>query len=325
MRRSKTGLALILLANSLPAVFLFAAESPPPGASRQVASPPETLAKSLELSPFYQKHVDAGGLPVLGSAKASDYALLEAAYLIEQMLSARPDIRRALVASKTRFAVMARDELTTDIPEHGDLRPKEYWDRRARGLGATQARPAVSCGEENLLCLPGDPYSAENILIHEFAHAIHEMGLNRIGDEFDRRLRQAYDQAMGQGLWRGTYAATNRNEYWAEGVQSWFDTNRPPDRDHNVVDTREELKQYDPRLAALAAEVFGDGEWRYVRPSQRQPSQRTHLAGFDPAAAGRFAWPEHLERLGDEIREQALKKRNAESTNSEQEERPRPK
>lgn len=51
---------------------------------------------------------------------------------------------------------MAQDEMTTDVPEHCDLRPKDYWDRRARRLGATDARPAVSCGEENLLCLPGD-------------------------------------------------------------------------------------------------------------------------------------------------------------------------
>lgn len=317
-RNAPLGLALILPAICLPGIFALAAERPLSVASRRVARPPEMLAKSLALSTFYQKHVDADGFPVLGSAQASDHALLEAAYLIDVMLAARPDVRRALVESKTRFAVMACGELTTDVPEHSDLRPKDYWDRRARGLGATDARPAVSCGEENLLCLPGDPYSTENILIHEFAHAIHQMGLNKIDGEFDRRLRAAYEQAMEQGLWRGTYAATNRNEYWAEGAQSWFDCNRPPDHDHNEVDTREELKQYDPRLATLAAEVFGDGEWRYVRPSQREPLQRAHLTGFDPAAAGRFAWPKHLERLGDEIREQALKKRNGQSGKSEQ-------
>ena len=286
------------------------AEAESPEVSRQrVAAPPEALVQSLGLAPFYRKHVDVGGFPVLGSAKASDFALLEAAYLIERMLQQRPDVRRALMASKTRFAVMAPQELTTEIPEHGDLRPKDYWDRRARGLGATDARPAVSCGEENLLCLPGDPYAAENILIHEFAHAIHEMGLNKIDGEFDRRLRQAYEQALEDGLWKGTYAATNRNEYWAEGAQSWFDTNRPSDHDHNHVDTREELKEYDPRLAALAAEAFGDTEWRYVRPSQRKPAERSHLEAFDLATAPRFEWPKHLTRLGEEIREQAIKKR----------------
>lgn len=226
------------------------------------------------------------------------------------MLSPRDDIRRALVRSKARLVVMAPAEMTTDVPEHADLRPKDYWDRRARGLGATDQRPAVSCGEENLLCLPGDPYAAENILIHEFAHAMHQMGLDKIDGEFDRRLRRAYDQAMEDGLWKGKYAATNHHEYWAEGVQSWFDTNRPPDHDHNHVNTREELKEYDPRLAAIVADVFGDGDWRYVRPADRTPEERAHLEGFDPKAAGKFAWPAELEKLGEKIREEAVKKRS---------------
>ena len=276
----------------------------------RVDRPPAPLAESYELAPFYKKHVDVGGFPVLSSDKASDFALLEAAYLIDHMLSARADIRRALVQSKTRFVVMAPAEMTTEVPEHGDLQPKAYWDRRARGLGATDARPAVSCGEENLLCLPGDPYAAENILIHEFAHAMHQMGLDKLDGDFDRRLRQAYDRAMEDGLWKGKYAAANHHEYWAEGVQSWFDTNRPPDHDHNHVNTREELKEYDPRLAAIVAEVFGDGQWRYVRPANRMPEERAHLEGFDPEKAGKFVWPAALEKVGEKIREDAVKKRS---------------
>ncbi|MFQ5808669.1 MAG: alpha/beta hydrolase [Armatimonadota bacterium] len=31
---------------------------------------------------------------------------------------------------------MSEDEFTTDVPEHSDLEPAAYWDRRARGLGA---------------------------------------------------------------------------------------------------------------------------------------------------------------------------------------------
>ena len=54
---------------------------------------------------------------------------------------------------------------------------------------------------------------------------------------------------MGEGIWEGTYAATNPREYFAEGVQSWFGTNRENDSEHNEVDTREELVSYDTRLA----------------------------------------------------------------------------
>jgi len=261
-------------------------------ATRRVTAPPKAVVQALKLKPFYKKYVSAGGIPVISSAKVSDYALLEAAYLIDRMLADRPDLARAIAGNKVRVSIMAVNEFTTDIPEHSDLKPAGFWDKRARGLGATPVRPATSCGEENLLRYPGDPYRTENILIHEFAHSIHHMGLNTIDKTFDKRLYQAYKQAMAKGLWKGKYAASNRAEYWAEAVQSWFDTNRPPDHDHNHVDTREELKAYDPGVAKLVAEVFGDKPWRYRRPSQRKAPG--HLAGYDRAKAPSFAWPKRV-------------------------------
>jgi hypothetical protein len=185
--------------------------------------------------------------------------------------------------------------LTTDVPEHSDLTPKQYWDRRARGLGATKERPSVSGAEENLLCLKGDPYRNENITIHEFAHAVHLMAVNEVDKTFDQRLREAFEAAKAGGLWKETYALTNDREYFAEGVQSWFDCNAPKGHEHNGVDTREKLRAYDPGLAKLCTEVFGDGEWRYERPdSPRRLKEPGHLAGFDRGAAPAFAWPKEL-------------------------------
>ena len=258
-----------------------------PGAA--VGPVPEALRETFGLSPFYSKHAGAGGLPVVSSEKVADHALLEAAYLVDRLLEHRPDVRRAMIERKARVAVMAVDEFTTDIPEHSHMRPKDYADRRARGMGGPLC---VSAGEENLLGYEGDPYAAENILIHEFAHGIHHMGLRAADPSFDRRLREVYRAAMDAGLWKDKYAATNPGEYWAEGVQSWFDTNRENDGSHNHVDTREELEEYDPALAKLLAEVFGDGPWRYRKPSER--SELAHLEGFDRSAAPRFAWPERL-------------------------------
>ncbi len=276
-------------------------ETQPP--VRHVAPPSAELKERLNLSDFYAKWVDADGFPILGSEKASDYALLEAAWIIDHMLAGRDDIRRALVESKTRCVVMAASEMTTNVPEHSDLDPARYWDRRARGLGATRRRPVISCAEENLLGLPGDPYAAENILVHEFAHTMHQMGLNRFDRSFDRKLRDVFRQAIDKGLWKNTYAATNVAEYWAEGVQSWFDTNRSNDDQHNHVDTREELKEYDPGLAALCAEVYGENEWRYQRPRDR--AEKAHLEGFDARASGIvFRWPEGLNEWYREYNQQ---------------------
>jgi len=273
----------------------------PPERNLAAVTPiPSQLRDTLGLDRFYQKHVDAGGLPVVGSAKVSDDALAEGAWIVQHMLASRPDILSAMKEARVRVAVMAADECTTHLPEHSKLAPKIYWDRRARGLGATPRNPVVSCGEENLLDFPGDPYPNENILIHEFAHAIHLTGLNSIIPTFDARLRSAYSAAIERGLWKNSYAATNPSEYWAEGVQCWFDDNAPPDALHNEVRTRVRLKEYDPRLARLCEEVFGDSTWRYLRPSQREPAERSHLVNYDPKALPRFRWREAA--IGDRPR-----------------------
>lgn len=260
-------------------------------ARHEVTSPPPpAIASRFALDDFYEKCTLVRGLPIVSSGLVDDRAHLEAAFLIERMLAHRPEVIEAVAASGTRFVIMAPVEMTTDVPEHSDLSPSAYWDKRARGLGATDARPAVSCGEENLLQFPGDPYLTENILIHEFGHAIHEMGMRTVDPTFDARLARAFEAAMEAGRWGGVYASTNRMEYWAEGVQSWFDTNRENDAQHNHVNTREELRSYDPPLAALLLEVFGDLDWRYRPPLDRP--RTGHLEGWDPAASPTFAWPE---------------------------------
>jgi cyclophilin family peptidyl-prolyl cis-trans isomerase len=252
----------------------------------EVTAVPETLRQEADLSPFYQKYTHAGPLPILGSAQVSDYALREAVWIVQHVLAGRDDILQALADRGVRMVIMAHNEYTTDIPEQANMTPKDYWDRRARGLGGR----IISGAEENLLCFPGDPYSTENILIHEFAHVIQQYGMRSVDPTFDRRLRAAYEQARAAGLWEGTYAGSNMAEYWAEAVQDWFDNNRQNDGVHNHVNTRSELKAYDPNLAVLVAEVLGERDWRYQKPMERDAAGRTHLAGYDPSKAPRFRW-----------------------------------
>jgi hypothetical protein len=279
---------LVLLVLLVPVAFVGLVSGQQP--EWQVEPVPEALCQRLGLAPFYQKHLSVAGFPIVGSAKVSDDALREAAWIVRNVVGPRDDLLQSMAANKVRLVVMAWDEYTTDVPEHRHLQPKVFWDRRARGLGATLRNPVVSCAEENLLCFPNDPYSTENILIHEFAHAIHGTAQPALGADFDRRLRAAFKNATEQGLFQGTYAGTNASEYWAEAVQSWFDNNRENDSLHNHVNTRAELKEYDPGLAKLVAEVLGDGPWRYRKPMERDPADRAHLEGFDPAQSPRFRW-----------------------------------
>jgi len=264
----------------------------------------------MKLDPFYRKYCSASGFPVVASKNVSDYALKEAAYLIDRMLINRPHVRNALIGAKVRFVIIGVNEVTTDIPEYSTLKPKDYWDRRARGLGASRSRPAVSCGEENLLRYMGDGYANENILIHEFAHAIHLMGLNLIDNTFQKRLDKCYRKAIDSGLWVGKYAARNSAEYWAEGMQSWFGTNRENDHDHNHVNTRTELRRYDPELARLVNSELGDTDWQYINPDDRKDPM--HLTGYDRTKAPKFKWPDRLQGVYIEMMTKIMNKRKAE-------------
>ena len=107
---------------------------------------------------------------------------------------------------------------------------------------------------------------------HGAAHpnAIHRYGIGSLDPKFDARLKGTYTRAKDGGLWKDTYAATNPSEYWAEGVQSYYDCNNPPNKGvHNDINTREKLAKYDPDLFALIDETFGKNPWRYVRYDRR--------------------------------------------------------
>jgi len=252
---------------------------------------------------FCTQRIWVQGYPIVGSDNVNPYALQEAAFWVDKMLANRPDIREAMIRSGSRLCIIACNEFATDLPEFAwlgkhpvadfpDVAPKDYWDARARGLGGSESDPLCSCGEENLLAYRGDPYSTECILIHEFAHNMHLRGLVNVDPTFDSRLRETYQHAIAAGLWRGAYASVNHHEYFAEGVQSWFDNNRENDHQHNHVNTREELEAYDSGLAAMCREVFGDTRLVYTKPSTRLHG---HLDGFDPANTPEFRWPKRLE------------------------------
>jgi hypothetical protein len=95
---------------------------------------------------------------------------------------------------------------------------------------------------------------------------------------------------MGLGRWKGAYAASNPAEYWAEGVQCWFGNNRENDASHNHVNTRAELEEHDPELAALCRKVFGDRAWTYQKPADRPEPERPHLKDWKPEEAPSFRW-----------------------------------
>ena len=260
--------------------------------------PSFTVRQAFELDPFYQQWIDVEGLPVVASEKVNPYALKEAAWLIWQMIGHRPEILHVLVQKRVRFVVIGHTEITTDIPEYSDQGP-DFLVYRFRGLGGggLSGHIAVSSSEENLLHYPGG--GSHSIMIHEWAHAIHRFGLNTVAPTFNNRLQIVYDAAMEKGLWQGTYASSDRGEYWAVGTRAWFYPN-VGDSSYNYGNTRQALKEYDPALAALLAEVYGDSGWRYTSPAAR--IHLPHLQGFNPQDSPTFqGWPE-LEAVYQQLR-----------------------
>ncbi|MBX3112441.1 MAG: hypothetical protein KF857_10570 [Fimbriimonadaceae bacterium] len=226
-----------------------------------VSKPPAALS----YGGFYSKHVSFRGMPILGSAKVEDRAFAVIVDTFNKMLARCPKgTMEALVKAGCHYSIIAEEEGQTDLPEYADLRddPKTDWNKRARGLGGKYC----SGGEENILEYPTDRYKGESIYIHEFAHTLDEFAFSAVDKDFVKDIKAAYASAMKEGLWHDTYSKTNRMEYFAEGVQMYFDCARtasPADGVHNEVGNRVGLKKYDPKLFAVVDRVFGGNPWRY--------------------------------------------------------------
>ncbi|MCE2616839.1 MAG: hypothetical protein ACTTKN_09510 [Phocaeicola sp.] len=217
---------------------------------------------SLKLDKFYTRYVDVNGIPLVSSWRVPDScykAAFKTLYSMTSMLS--PKVLEAMHKGHARVGIMARYEGTTDIPEHHYLINDTTlnWNLRARGLGGDLNEPLTTCAEENILAYQIDKYHAEDILIHEFSHAIHLIGVIQVDKDINDTLTKLLNNAKSKGLWANTYAETDIAEYWAEGVQDWFNVNAEvarPDGKHNWVNTREELQEYDPDLYNLLAKYF---------------------------------------------------------------------
>lgn len=123
-----------------------------------------------------------------------------------------------------------------------------------------------------MLGLPFNRYFGEMIFIHEFSHQI--LDAMRIADPaLYRRLEAAYAEARAAGRWRDEYTMTTIDEYWAEGTQFWFGSNKLPAFDGRRTLEREGLKAYDPALFMVLQAVFGPGDRLSADPFHKHPAR----------------------------------------------------
>jgi hypothetical protein len=89
---------------------------------------------------------------------------------------------------------------------------------RSRSSRPTRRSPLIVVGEEDVLRIqPCGPHSAFH---HEFAHAVHALGLS---PEQRAGWRGVYEDARRRGLFKGRYAALDEGEFFAELSQAYFD------------------------------------------------------------------------------------------------------
>lgn len=242
------------------------------------ASAPVPPPARLGAPAFYAKSVNARGIPILSSAKVRDEALLAARDMVTSMFGHRPELAEWLAKNDYRVAIIAIDEALLDLPENvhwkkpakddprltrceikhydvriGALTDRQYWDNRARAIGGERTVGS----EEDILGLPASRYYGETIFVHEMGHNV-LFAIEAVDPALYARVEAAYANALKTGLWLNEYTTTTLQEYWAEGTQFWFDSNKLQAFDGRRILNHQDLAQYDPQLYGVLAEAYGN-------------------------------------------------------------------
>ena len=250
------------------------------GGSGSLSSPPprENYSKIVTITPpedgFFTKTLDFHGIPIKANTVVSDDALYAAYDRLSLELQHLSQVTANLAAAKAQLQIIGKDQVTSDLPEFRAFKGKplpEYngltIDQRTRGMGGL----ATSCGEENLLKLDKDRYRGRDICLHEFAHCIRNHGVQ---PEINARFDDQFHRSLNQGLWRGSYAGSNTDEFFAELTMWYFGTHG----DLNMAGPKPEngpegLKKYDPAAYALFDDFYqGRILVTQIKPKYRRQS-----------------------------------------------------
>ena len=228
------------------------------GANKSTDPRPKIIALEPTEKDFFSKELFYANIPIKAPGVVADDALYAAYDRLSRILSHLPLVASNLVAAGVELHIIGRDQVTTDLPEWRQDKGKplaEYngltRDQRTRGMGGR----LVSCGEENLLKLEKDKYFGRDICLHEFSHSIRNYGIpGEVREQFDGQYRRSLDK----GLWKGSYAGSNPDEFFAELTMWYFGTHG----DLHMSDPKPEngpqgLRKYDPEAFALFDTFYG--------------------------------------------------------------------
>jgi hypothetical protein len=264
-------MTLGLLAALSAGAMLPASAAPDSAAVSPGSAPARPLVRVIDPPEegFFAKRLDYEGIPIKAPANVVDEALFAARERLSIMMSNLPSVRAKLRAAGAELQIIGRDQVTTDLPDwrHDKGKPLAEYngltrDQRTRGMGGLH----TSCGEENLLKLEQDRYRGRDICVHEFAHNILGHGASRAVRE---KVRQQYGRSLQRGLWVGSYAGSNWDEFFAELTMWYFGTHGDlAMKGPKPANGREALKSYDPEAFALLDDFYSGR----VEPVDQSPA-----------------------------------------------------
>lgn len=226
---------------------------------------------NVPITSFYTKtRTTKSGIVVKSDDGVSDAALNKTAEIVDAELGLAQSngIARAMVEHGNAVAVYGNHEMPNLLPEQRYGFDKTMY--AAEGYGGYPGDGFVSSiSEKNVMRTTGDPdpanntaYTDESVLVHEFAHAIKLGGLDQMADQtLANTFYAAYAHAKQAGLWANTYSYQNSDEFFATMATIWFNVMSESgdgsyDGTRSPINTRDELKAYDPVTYDALAQIF---------------------------------------------------------------------
>lgn len=199
----------------------------------------------------YVTRIEVGGIYIVANADVSDDAVEAARETVERFF-ANNDLEQVLVAEGAYVIIADSSQGVLDLPEFRCLDSSSNQDffTHVCGVADRADYPVVTVNERDLTGDRRGPCRGLNILYHELGHLVQGWTLEP-ADYFD--IRQMYQDALDDGKYQGTYAATNFAEYFAEGTQAYFLHVEP-----GGGKDREWLRRYDPALFELLDRIYRD-------------------------------------------------------------------
>ncbi len=205
-----------------------------------------------EVPAIYKQQRDVLGIAVVGVEAIDRRAFDAAAETIYTMFETNPELLAPLVEQGSYVVIAQKGQKVDELPEFACLEEElggEFFTHVC-GIADHADYPVVAVNEADMLGDREGPCHGLNVLYHELGHLVQTWSLPP-PDYFEVKL--LYQDAMDAGKYYRQYAATNPNEYFADGTQAYFLHNEP-----SGAKDRAWLRNYDRKLYELLARVYGE-------------------------------------------------------------------